>query len=735
MFKFIRFFILTIVNFVFILDVLGAGSPQAPIINEVKIHFNKFQNASDEAVWAHIQVCPGQEYDQRVVTESIRSLYASGLFESIRIEAVPIGDIGDNRVDLTFRLEPKPRIMKICFEGNRKVGASKLLSEIKSQVGAAMDESLLNCDVFVIKEYYNKHGFSNAVVRYEVDTDEVGKSTVCFKIDEGWKTRVQSIRFCGNGPIKGRCLRGIMQTKQWNLLSFVTGKGRFREECLFEDIEMLKEYYRNEGYLDVEIADTDVVITTPTASTICITITINPGRLYRVGAISISGNCLFPVEKLRPLVQICEGDVFRPAIIEENEDRLRDAYGQLGYLDTYAVAERRPNLETGAIDLDFVVHEGEKVFVETIKVQGNIKTKSSVIIRELALAPGDVFDLVRMKSSQRRLENTRFFDEVNLLPEETNIPGRRNLSIAVKEGKTGNLQFGVTFSSLEQLVGSVEISQSNFDITNYRHGFQGAGQKFRVRARFGQKTNQIDLTFEEPWVCERELAFGVNIFRAEVKYLSSEYNELREGFEIYFRKRLFGLVDCQLDYMLELVDIENVAASASPLIKSQAGERTVSKVGLSFAYDTRNHMVYPTRGTYLTLNGAVAGGVLGGQTKYGSIAGSAARWIPVFQTCDQTLLIGARTGTLMPYGGQSIPYFDRYFLGGPENLRGFAYRDVGPMQDNQPAGGNTFAWATAEYSVKVMDQVRFVLFYDWGFLNSGSLDWSPGGSVNEVDRK
>lgn len=724
MFKFIRFFVLVLAVAICISSVFGVpGATGAPIINEVKVHFNKFQNASDEAVRAHIQIFPGQEYDQRMISESIRSLYASCLFETIRIQAVTLPD---NRVDITFVLDPKPRITKVCIEGNRKVRAGKLFAEITTQAGAPLDESVLNCDIFAIKEYYNKHGFSNINVCYEIDTDDsTGKAIVSFKIDEGIKTRITSINFCGNEPFKARILRGVMQTKRWGVLSLFSGKGRFREELLSEDIECLREYYRNAGYLDVEITDSDVVITSPTPSTICINITIRPGRLYCVGEITISGNTLFPTDRLRPLIEICEGDVFCPGKIEEAENVLRDAYGQLGYLDTYSSAERRSNIETGAIDLDFVIMEGEKVFVETIKVQGNTKTKSTVIIRELALAPGDVFDLVRMKSSERRLINTRFFDEVNLLPEDTNIPGHRNLSIAVKEGKTGNLQFGITFSSLEQLVGSVEISQSNFDITNYRHGFQGGGQKFRIRARLGQKANQIDLAFEEPWVCERELAFGVNIFRSEAKYYSNEYNQLTQGFEMYFRKRLFGLVDGQLYYMFEIVDILNVAKNASPFIKAEAGKRTVSKVGIALSYDTRNQMIYPTCGTYITLRSFIAGGILGGQTKYGSVEATLAKWIPCFDTCDQVLLIGTTSGTLMPYGGQHVPFFDRFFLGGPETLRGFGYRRVGPMQDGQPTGGNTFAWATAEYSIKAMEQVRFVVFYDWGFLNSSALDWNP----------
>lgn len=726
MYKLTNFFILSSIVFLFIPSLWGAQTDKLPIINSIGVHFNKFQNASEEAVRAHIKIYEGQEYDQTMVSESIRALYSTSLFESIRIQAETLPD---NKINIIFVLDPKPRILSISIDGNKKISSKKLFLEIKSQEGGPLDESMLNLDILAIKEFYNKHGFPNIEVCYEIVTDvNVGKVNICFKINEGVKTRIKSITFCGHEPCKARHLRRIMSTKRWSVLSLITGKGRFQEEAFYEDMQALCEFFRNEGYLDVEITDADVEITNVTPSVVCININIRKGRLYRVGKITISNNNLFPVEKLCPLLAIHEGDIFSPLGIEVSETELRNAYGQLGYLDTYALAERKPNIETGAIDLDFVIREGDKVFLETIKIQGNTKTKSTVIIRELALAPGDVFDLVRMQNSQKRLQNTQFFEDVNLLPEDTNIPGRRNLLIAVKEGKTGNLQFGVTFSSLELFVGSVEMSQSNFDITNYRHGFLGAGQKFRIRGRLGKKTNQIDISFEEPWVCERELAFGVNLFTTESKYLSDDYNELRQGLYIYLRKRLFGLVDGQLSYMLEQVDISNVSKDAPRQIKEEKGKRVVSKVGLAFTYDTRDEIVYPNVGTNLSLNTEVAGGALQGQINYVRIEGSAARWIPLSNCANQVLLLGVRSGTIMPYGGQSVPFFDRFFLGGPETLRGFAYREVGPKSNDpqkEPIGGNTFARFTAEYTIRVMDQVRLAAFYDWGFVNKDEVDWSP----------
>lgn len=742
-------------SLIFISNIYGAPGNDLPVINKIKVHFNKFQNASEEAVFAHIKIYEGQTYDQGLVSETIRSLYATSLFKLIRIQAEPLSD---NKLDLTFVLDPKPRISQLTLIGNQKLSTRRLLKEVKSKLGGPVDEASLHCDVLAMKELYYKRGFSNSTISYEITTDEVsGNAEVCFQIDEGSRTRVESITFCGHEPCKKSTLLDLMTTKKWNLISFITGKGRFREDVFYEDVEALRIFFRNLGYLDVVIADSDIQIIQENCL-VYITININKGTQYKVGNVSIANNKRFPTEKLCTLLKIKEGDVFSPLLIDESEDALRKAYGELGYLDSFAEAERKSNIATGAIDLQFIVHESEKVYVESIKIQGNTKTKSNVILRELALAPGDVFDLVRMEASERRLQNTRFFENVSLVPEETNIPGRRNLSIAVNEGRTGNLQFSVTFSKLEYWVGQVEVSQGNFDITNYKHGFQGAGQKFRIKARYGRKSNEVEITFEEPWVCERELAFGTSLFRTDAKYLSADYNELQQGILLYLRKRLWGLVDGQLSYTLEEIDIKNVKKRAPKAIIRAKGKHTVSKAGLALSFDTRDEVVYPNSGTNVLLNSEVAG--LGGNIKYVKLEATAAQWIPMFDCGKQTLLIGGQAGTIMPYGGHKIFFFDKFFLGGPDTLRGFEFRDVGPKErernrdddddddhkkkkkkdhdDNkkkkkkkrghhwEPVGGDTFARFTIEYSVKIIDNVRFVTFYDWGFVNRRSLNWSLG---------
>jgi outer membrane protein insertion porin family len=390
-------------------------------------------------------------------------------------------------------------------------------------------------------------------------------------------------------------------------------------------------------------------------------------------------------------------------------------------------------METRQIDVVFRVRESEKFYVESINVEGNTKSKSRVIIRELALNPGDIFDLRRMDVSERRLKNINFFEDVRLNPEPTNIPGRKDLSITVREGRTGSFTFGAGFGSVESAVIYLEVSQGNFDLFNWRSGFQGDGQKFRFRASVGTTSNQVLIAFEEPWLFEQRLAFGVEIYRSESDYNSADYNELRTGFEIYLRRRLFELVEARLSYRMELVDIFDVAGTpgvddpeVADVFEEGEGEDLVSKVGLTFLRDTRETLIFTRKGNRSSLKFEYAG--IGGDINYYKMEGRTAQFIPTFDAYEQSLSIIARAGSVSPFGQSDlVPFYDRFYLGGPETLRGFDYREVGERDDDdaeESVGGNSYALVSFEYGFRIAEPLGLVVFYDWGFVNENGFDFS-----------
>ncbi len=728
----LRAFAFVLLFAVTLTGLFGQGAPSAeqprepaPQIGTIGVKFVGVANVSEQVVRANMSLREGTGLDETLIDRDIRSLYRTGLFEFIEVkrEARP-----GNVVNLLFEVTPKFRVLAVRFEGNKEYKERRLTREIKTVANSSLDERQIKEDQEKLYEFYQKNGYNQAQISYTIDRNRsTGFGTVTFRIREGVKVRISDIRFVGNDNVKARKLRKEMETSKWHPFSWLTGGGRFKDSEFEEDLDKLRDYYREQGYLDVEIAEDKVTFDYPSAGRLVITLRVVEGRQYKVGDITFTGNTIHPSRLLGLVVRQRKGTTFVPSKLDKDVENLEDFYGRGGYLDTRVRLVRRPNLQTGNIDVEYAITESEKFQVESINIEGNTKTKSIVVLRELVLGPGDIFDSVRMKISKIRLENTRFFEDVNVTPESTNIPGRRNLRVALKEARTGNLTFGAGFSSLERAVVFAEVTQSNFDLFNRKSFFQGDGQKFRLRLQLGSQSSEIVLAFEEPWLFERELAFGFQLFRTTSDYQSAFYEEIRAGGQVYLRKRLFGLVEGTGTYTYEVVEIDNVDPSAPSVIQGLAGQTAISKVGFSLLRDTRDKIINTTSGNRMELITEVAGGPLGGDADYYRLEFRGSQFYPVFEFQEQVLALIARAGVVENYGDSTaVPFFDQYFLGGPQTLRGFEYREVGPKNNlGEPLGGKTYAFFSAEYSFDVVKPIRFALFYDGGFVNRDGYDFAP----------
>ena len=383
------------------------------------------------------------------------------------------------------------------------------------------------------------------------------------------------------------------------------------------------------------------------------------------------------------------------------------------------------------MDLNYRIEEGEQAYIEKIEIKGNTKTKDKVIRRELSVSPGELFDMTEVKRSKRRLEGLNYFTEqggVDATPEPTDVPNRKNLVVTVEERNTGNFSIGAGFSSVDSVLGFIEISQGNFDIAK-PPWFQGGGQKYRMKAAFGSQRQDYEITWIEPWFLEKKLQLSVDLYHRQLGFVSTEnlYDERRTGARIALARALGteNLIGTA-SYTIESVGIINVdRARASKLIRDEEGNRLVSKVGLSLAYDTRNNALLPQRGQRTELSGEVAGGPFGGETDFYKLELRSAWYFKGLGEGHVLELVG-RTGVVKEYGDSSrVPLFDRWFLGGLYSLRGYKYRAVGPRDStNEPIGGDTYWFGSAEYSVPIIERLRFAVFYDIGMVYSDPYDWN-----------
>src|SRR3989475_6756073 len=440
-------------------------------------------SVSDEFIRANIRVKVGDPYLRAGIDDDVRNLYATGLFYNIRV-APP--EVTPNGVVLTYVVQGKPRLTEIQFRGNKRFSDAKLRKKLSSKIGEPLDERKLFTDGQEIQKMYQKAGYPRTEVKPVSSViEESGRATATFEITESPKVKIIRVEFVGAKAFSQRKLRKVIKTRKHWMFSWITGSGFLKDEQFEDDQEKLREFFRDDGYIDFEIKE--VQILNPTPRTMVIRFMVYEGSQYKVGSVKFTGNKLFTISEVTNGVRYVTaikpgkhkfgpnglpmdvGDIFTPKGMAKDIEAVEDFYGAKGYIDVTTSTRnltvlRIPNTDTGTMDLEFQVDEGQRSYIEKIDIRGNTKTKDKVIRRELAVYPGEVFDMVRVKVSKQRLEGLQYFEKVDTRSEPTDAPNRKNLIVGVDEKKTGNLTLGAGFSSVDSIVGYVELSQGNFDL-------------------------------------------------------------------------------------------------------------------------------------------------------------------------------------------------------------------------------------------------------------------------------
>src|SRR5436190_5749677 len=694
------------------------SAPVPPVIRSMEVEYTGPATISKERILAQMRTKVGQVYSNEIVQEDIKALYKTGYILNVRIFAQPQGD----GVKVIVAVQTRSIVREIEITGAERVKPKRLRKEIKVKLNHAVDEQALEESREKIVEVYQGHGYNDVSVQFRVDPidEKRGTARVVFTVNEGVKGAISQIRFQGNAHISDRTLRKQMKTRGRTLIYFVDKTGRLDEVQLEQDLDKIREYYQNHGFIDVEIKEVRKD-RTPKGPMI-ITIVILEGPQYHVHKLTISGYEHSTDARIRAFLKMKEGSVYSPKQLRDDAKAVADAYGSGGYVDLVITPEGTP-AGPALIDVHYTIEEGARSFVNRVNIEGNTRTKDKVIRREVLVAPGDVFNTVRVDITKKRLENLGYFAKVETYPEETDIPGRKDLTILLQEKRTGSLSFGGGFSTVDKLVGFAELTQGNFDLFNWP-SFTGGGQKFRLRIQYGTQRRDFILTLTEPYFLDRRLSLSGQLFYNEATYLSSEYDQRNYGFLIEARKPINASMYATFGYKIQDVDIFDVSASASDAIQSQAGSTLESKVFTSVVFDTRDNALLTRRGQRVTFSPFIAGSFLGGDIRvYGmDLEGSQYFHLP----WDTILLINGEIATVSHYSyGSGVPLYERLYLGGSNNLRGFPYRQVGPLDENgEPIGGQSMARTTIEWTFPIIEKARGAVFYDTGFVNTSS--WSFG---------
>lgn len=714
----------------------AAWAQVSATIKKVEIRHVGPQAVSDALIRANIRVKEGDTYNRNSIDDDVRNLYGTGYFYNIRV----VEEDSREGLTLAYVVQGKPTITQIIYSGNKKLKESKFRKKVTSKVGEPLDERKLFNDAKEIQKLYQKSGYQKTQVKYvPVIDDRLGRGTVTFEITESPKVKIDDVQFIGAEAFSQRKLRKAIKTRRVWMFSWLTGSGVLKDEQFDEDKEKLADFYRDEGYIDFEIKDIKIEQISP--KRMVIKFYVVEGRRYRVGSIEFQGNKLFATQEILSRITTREkmkvrqglgmgvGSVFTPKGLARDREAIEDFYGARGYIDALVAPQRTPNVEKGTMDLVYRIEEGEKSYIEKVEIKGNTKTKDKVIRRELAVAPGEIFDMVRVKLSTNRLYGLNYFEKVNAQPEPTEIPNRKNLVLGVEEKNTGDLKVGAGFSSVDSLVGFAEIGQGNFDLFKppYFMG-TGGGQKIRLRVQYGTRRQDYVVSFVEPWFLGRKLALSTDFYYRELNYYSDLYDTTQAGMRLGLTRALgsdFWIGG--VSYTIEQIGIRNVPGDAPWEIRDEEGTYLSSKFGTSLSYDTRNSTMLPDRGQRTSLITEVAGGPLGGESQFYKLELNTAHY---FRGLFEGHIIEAigRIGVVENWGDATrVPLFDRYFLGGMTSLRGYKYRHVGPFtsDETEPIGGGTYWLGSVEYSIPIVERLRFAVFYDVGNVYPKAFSFSP----------
>jgi outer membrane protein insertion porin family len=732
------------------------GPPEAPTVRSIDIQYSGPATVSKEVILAQIRTAVGQPYSDSTVEDDIRSLYKTGVIQNVRIFAQP----QDDGVKVIVAVQTRQVLRELVIDGAHRVDAKKLRKEIGVKLNAPVNEDDLQKARQKIIDRYQSKGFTDIEVDFRVEPIDESRGTarVIYTVTEGVRGAVSRIHFEGNEHFSEKVLRKQMKTRGKTMIAFIDKSGRLDEVQLQQDLDSVKEFYQNHGYVDVEVQEARRERKT---GPLIITISIKEGTLYHVNKLSFSGYKQTTEQRIRKVIKMKEGSVYSPKQLHDDAKALADNYGSGGYVDLVVLPQGMP-AGPGLIDVHYKIEEGNRSFVERINIIGNTRTKDKVIRREVLIRPGDVFDTVRVDTTKKRLENLGYFTRVETYPEETGVEGRKDLVVQVEEKRTGSLNFGAGYSTIDKLIGFVELTQGNFDITNWP-GLTGAGQKFRAKAQVGSSRKDFVVAVTEPYFLDQRLSLGGQLFYSEASYLSTVYDQRNYGFSLEARKPLISWIYTVLGYTLQNYDIYNVASHVSPEILAEEGTTTKSMVSESLVWDRRDNPFLTRKGERISLTGYVAGGPLGGDeqiygfdveaTKYIRFPGDLillfdveAATVDVWDRSETTTIKGffgevfdingkpVLTGT-PPSQSQvvqkvdetvpAVPIFDRLYLGGSSNLRGFRFRDISPKDSfGQPIGGQSMARGTVELTFPIIEKARGALFYDAGFVNPDPWDFS-----------
>lgn len=652
---------------------------QTGLIEAIKITGS--QRIDPETVQSYMLVAPGDPFDPDRLDRSLKALFGTGLFADVTMRR--------EGVALVVAVVENPVINRVAFEGNSRIDAEDLEREIQLRPRLVFTRTKVQQDVQRILDVYRLSGRFASEVHPKVIQLDQNRVDLVFEINEGPLNRIRSLSFIGNRKFSDSELKAVIQTKEYAFWRLLTTTDTYDPDRLSFDRELLRRFYLKNGFVDFKVVSA-VAELTPDRSDFVVTFSIEEGDRYRIGNVDLDIN-LKRVDKedLRPLITMTPGEWYNANQVDTSIDQLTDQLGTLGFAFVNIRPKVNQRREDLAVDINFQVAEGAKVYVQSIDIEGNVRTLDEVVRREFQLVEGDAFNTSKLRRSRRRIRNLGFFKSAKVTNVEGSTPDKTVIKVAVEEQSTGQVSLGVGFSSLDGALGDIGISERNL---------LGRGQNLSFSFQGSAKRQEFDIGFTEPYFLTRDVSAGFDLFQVtRDRQDDSSFDERKGGGALRLGYILGPDLRHTLRYQLKQTEIRNVKTEASRFIRDQAGKTTVSQISQTFTYDKRDNRNNPTEGYVLSLTTDLAG--FGGDTRLARARVKSGYYLPLFE--DQVLSFLFQGGHVLGFG-QDVGIAERFFVGG-QQFRGFSNSGLGPRDINTSdvLGGNTFYIGTAELTFPI----------------------------------
>jgi outer membrane protein insertion porin family len=712
---------------------------------------------------------PFDEETEKTLLEDFKRLWATNFLDNLSIEVTDRpyanGVIGKYVI---LHMEERPRVKIVDYVPSDKIDRTKIDEKMKEanvslRLDSFLDQGTVRRVEGIVRGLMAEKGHQFAEVKSRVEELPGGPKLVkvVFDINEGPKVKVRDIEFVGNQQVSDASLkRRMKETKEHWFLSWITGRGTYQETKFEEDAEKVEGYYREKGYIQARLGTPEIktLQDSPDKETrwVQLRIPVTEGHRYRVGEVKFEGNTVIKSEYLRPLFKLKSGEYYSEKDVRKGFEKAREIYGGGGYFEFTGF----PDMEFKdpaegpvegpahpTVDVTMRLTEGEQYFVNRITFTGNTTTRDNVIRREMRLVEGGIFSTEALKYSVRRLNQLGYFQNLEQSPDAVDVqknPAEKNevdVTLKLEEQNRNQLTFGAGVSQFEGVFGQLSFQTSNF---------LGRGESLTLSMQAGSRAEQYQVAFTEPFLFDRNITGGVDVYRRSLQYINqftqkstggnilfgfpvadfsrlfmtysyestkvSDFNEAFFDPNCYFRES--GCRDISLDDPTQLTPDARLLLANNPFLRdslliAQGGERTISKIVPSFVFNTVDNPIFPSTGRRLSISSDFAG--LGGNTNFIKPRLEA---VGFFRHTTRTSF-GARAQFeyIRPIAGTTtLPIFERLFMGGEYSIRGFDIRSIGPRDANSDLvlGGNKSLLFNAEYLITIAGPVRLVLFFDAG---------------------